>query len=658
MASSHRDAEGYAEAVLATLVASAAFVAYALTLYRTLPGGDSGELIGAVASGGVIHPPGYPLYSLLGSIFAHLPLAGLALRLNLMSAVCDAAAAGLLASSVSRATGSRPGGALAGLLFAFAPGVWRYAIAAEVFALNNLALALLVWLAVRYEASRDLKYALGGAFVLGLGLSNHQTILFTGIPIVAWAVWRSSGALARPATLGRLVMAGALGLLPYLYLPVAAARHAFVTWGAADTWDGFWIHVLRREYGTFQLAPTVVSKYVFAGDVLFAWGRHTLEQVGWLGVVLAAYGAAAALVVGWKKPRGLGTVLLVPPLLSVGIMMVLANLPVSQPLYRDIVARFWQQPDLYVCGFIGIAFASLTARASPAVTALLAGAASLVQLGAHYQALDHHDNHLVEDYGAEMLRAAPPGALLVSKGDLITNGLRYLQLAVHARPDVRVVDQELIGTMWGTPLFAARFPDVVFPGGRYSADPSRGFTLKQLFDANKSSPLYLCGGVAPGDTSIDGAYGLWPLGLCDEVHSGTEPVSLDDWLARSEEAVPRINFVGQAHAAGSWEDIVWGDTWEVRQSRGAHLMVVAGSDPGRRQYLPVAASILQKVVDENPDVSAHVYRNLAMAIGRAGITTPEQRAQAARAWEGYLKEAPPGDPQLPKIREELARLRQ
>ena len=48
---------------------------------------------------------------------------------------------------------------------------------------------------------------------------------------------------------------------------------------------------------------------------------------------------------------------------------------------------------------------------------------------------------------------------------------------------------------------------------------------------------------------------------------------------------------------------------------------------------------------------------IAIAIGRVGITTPEQKAQAIRAWEGYLRGAPANDPQLPAIRVELARLK-
>jgi hypothetical protein len=166
----------------------------------------------------------------------------------------------------------------------------------------------------------------------------------------------------------------------------------------------------------------------------------------------------------------------------------------------------------------------------------------------------------------------------------------------------------------------------------------------------------VCGGLVPGDHTADAAYGLWPVGFCDDVHSGTEPVSIDDWLVRSDAATPHIDFTGQAHPVGSWEDIVWSDYWESRQSRAAHIITVVGNNPGRMKYLPVAVDILQRVVDENPNVAAHVHKNLAIAIGRAGIETPEQRAQAARAWQGYLRVAPKTDPQIPAIEKELERL--
>lgn len=652
------------ERAVAAFVGLLAFVAYARTLYRTVPGGDSGELIGAVASAGVIHPPGYPLYSLLGSLFMHLPFGSLAFRLNLLSAVADALAAAVLALAVARRTRVPFAGLVTGSLFAFAPGVWHYAIVAEVFALNNLAIALLVWLAVLYEGTRDRRYAFGGAFVLGLGMANHQTVLFTGLPIVVWALASSGHELLRGPVLARLVLAGLLGLLPYLSLPILASHHAFVSWGAADTWTGFWTHVLRREYGTFQLAPAGVGVEVSAADVRVAWWSYAAAQMGWWAALLAAVGVGTCFTVGWRRPRSLALVVLVPPALSVVVMMELANLPISQPLFREILARFWQEPAIFLFVLAGVGFAAVVTfvlrgfrhQARWAAASLCAVAVASLQLGLHYGDLDRHESRLVEQYGAEMLRAAPQGALLVTKGDLITNTIRYLQLAEHARPDVRVVDQELLGTVWGRDLLARHAPGVVFPGPRLTLDPAAGFQLKAFFDANAASPIMVCGGLVPGDHTTDAAFGLWPVGFCDDVHSGTVPVSIDEWLARGDAATPHIDFAGQGHPVGSWEDIVWSDYWESRQSRAAHVITVVGNNPGRMKYLPVAVDILQRIVDENPNVAAHVHKNLAIAIGRAGIETPEQRAQATRAWQGYLRVAPRTDPQIPAIQKELERL--
>src|SRR5262245_48960660 len=81
-----------------------ALVTYALTLYRTVPGGDSGELILAAQTLGVAHPPGYPLFTMLGKLFSLLPFSTIAWRINLLSAVCDAGAAALLLLATARWT--------------------------------------------------------------------------------------------------------------------------------------------------------------------------------------------------------------------------------------------------------------------------------------------------------------------------------------------------------------------------------------------------------------------------------------------------------------------------------------------------------------------------------------------------------------------------
>jgi hypothetical protein len=633
--------------------------AYLLTLYPSVAGGDAGELAGAIASGGVIHPPGYPAYALLGRLFASLPFGSLASRLGAMSALCDAGAAVLLFFATTMTTRSRGAGVTAAALFGFAPGVWRYAISAEVFALNNLFVSALLLLALLYVERNDRRFAFAGAFVFGLGLSNHHTILFAGIPLAAWVLLRQGRSLARPRVIAGLWLAFLAGLLPYAYLPIATKHHAVVSWGQADSWQGFLTHVLRREYGTFQLAPTgIAGPGASASETWLAWLSDVLEQIGVAGGALAALGLLAAGREAMSRRIGAGLVALVPVLLSVGALAFLGNLPVSDALHRGIVARFWQEPLLFVCLWCGAGVATLGTLIGTRAEMPIALGIALLALALRFSDMDRSKSVLVRQYGAEILRAAPPHALLLTKGDLITNTVRYLQLAEHMRPDVRVVDQELLGMPWMRAMVFFEYPDVVIPGARYMPGASDGFTMKELFDHNFGHfPVLICGGVKPGDSSADATYGLWPWGLCERVHRGTEPVNLDAWVKESESALPKIEFEGQPHPKGSWEDIVWGDYWEVRQERAAHLLRIAGRDESKRKYIVLAGEILSEIVKENPDVPPHVYRNLAMALGRAGLQTPEQKARAADAWQHYLDASPHSDPQRAAIEQEVRRLR-
>jgi len=60
-------ADDRAALIGAGTVATLAFVVYAVTVQPSVPPGDSGELISAASVLGVAHPPGYPLYMLIGS---------------------------------------------------------------------------------------------------------------------------------------------------------------------------------------------------------------------------------------------------------------------------------------------------------------------------------------------------------------------------------------------------------------------------------------------------------------------------------------------------------------------------------------------------------------------------------------------------------------
>jgi hypothetical protein len=62
------------------------FLVYLKTLAPGVFGFDSAELATGVFTQGIVHPPGYPLYLLIGKLFTFLPIRDVAYRLNLMSA--------------------------------------------------------------------------------------------------------------------------------------------------------------------------------------------------------------------------------------------------------------------------------------------------------------------------------------------------------------------------------------------------------------------------------------------------------------------------------------------------------------------------------------------------------------------------------------------
>ena len=228
--------------------ALAAFVIYALTVQPSLPAGDSGELITAAYVHGVSHPPGYPLYTIIGYVVSHLPGASAALWLNLLSALLDALAVGVVFLVIYRLISLRRdqprtwtpyvAATVGSLLLAFSSLFWAYSVVAEVFALNNLFGAALLLIGIEW-CRRPERTRLLWLFMLlfGLALCNQQTIVLfvPAFLVLAWQGWallpRAAGVLRiRLRDLGIAAGAFLIGLLPYFYLPIAASTNPLMDW--------------------------------------------------------------------------------------------------------------------------------------------------------------------------------------------------------------------------------------------------------------------------------------------------------------------------------------------------------------------------------------------------------------------------------------------
>ena len=202
-------------------VLAAAFAVYFYTLAPTLTLEDSGEL--AVASDylGVPHPPGYPIWTLVTWFFQWIfhwvtynGHPNPAWSVGLSSAVAGAGACALLALLISRSGAdllrSVPAltdkigfqtenllclaaGISGGLLLAFSPVLWSQSVIVEVYSLNaffQMLVLLLTYMWMCRPKSDTLLFL--AAFLFGLGLTNHQTLLFLGLALAVAVVFKDA----------------------------------------------------------------------------------------------------------------------------------------------------------------------------------------------------------------------------------------------------------------------------------------------------------------------------------------------------------------------------------------------------------------------------------------------------------------------------------
>ena len=453
-----------------------AFAVYAITAHPSLPAGDSGELITVAHSLGVAHPPGYPLYTLLGYVWSHVPgFESVAYRMNLFSAACAAVAAAVLASAVLTFTRSRAAALCAGGLAAFAVPVWKYAVVAEVFALNDLLAALALWAFTAAVAAPERRFPpILFAFLGSLFLAHHHSLVLVLLPLaVAWLV---PGRGARPRFVrpwAPMAAAFLAGLLPLAHLPLAAGVGSGPVWGEPDTASGFLHLVLRGDYGTLRLDPAEAGFREAAGHpAIFL--RSVPGDLTPLGTGLALVGLVALLL----RRRGTGLALLGFALLQWAFFTRI-HFPPHPPVYLGVVERFYALPLLVSAFAAGVGAAAvlrpLRPRAQRAAGLVLCAGCLAWPLLAHFGEADQRGNSFTRDLAGNVLASLPADAVLFSRGDLFHNALSYMIRVEGRRPDVVVVDQELLTYPWYVERIRTRHPGLLpdfGAAGRYDGSPA------------------------------------------------------------------------------------------------------------------------------------------------------------------------------------------
>lgn len=451
------------------------FAFYAVLAPAVAGDKDTGEFALVLATFGLAHPTGYPLYTLAGGAFvhaAHALGASWAHAANLFSALGAGVAMGGLHALAVRllapSTGARAAGVLAFLpllAMGFNPMWTVEATLAEVnsWHLAWVALAGLAALSIARALERGGRRAAHGAFlwgvVVGAGLAHHLTSVLFAAPLtlaLAWVAWR--GPRRGVVTLVAAWVAGALVPLSSLaYVAWRAWNPAAVQWPTLEAhWPAVVDHVTGAQYRTFlgRFAPSDAQR-AHLGSYVFPWLAPAAA-----GAVAAFAGRGPAADRAWRTALAAGVLLQVAYAFFYGV--------------RDPATYFLPALAIGLALFVaGAARVPVLRRRRQGRAVALVAALGLIvpavggvrTARARNEALARFDTLL-----RQMWAALPPGPAFVVWDDDMASRLRAFQVLERSRPEVEVVQPRHLTHPVPRRHFAAR----------HGFDPAAGIAPGEL----------------------------------------------------------------------------------------------------------------------------------------------------------------------------------
>lgn len=447
------------------------FAVYMTTLTPTVSFFDSGELISGAATLGVSHPPGYPLYVLIGHAFSYMPLGNIAFRVNSASSVFGALSVMviyLITLNVMKRLFPegkdqifiRMAAFSSSLMFAFSLNQWGQTNMSEVYALNTFIVGLLIFAALAwhdYATNLDID-AKGNpslfyffSFLFGLGFGDHHTILVVvpvGFFIIVATKWQS---LLDIKKIFFCVAFFALGFSVYIYMPVRATTDLIMNWGNPETWTQFRWMFFREGYPKGQIYRSwslfweqlqtinLLYEYTITGFIVGVAGLLRFLRRGWL-FALISFTVLGVLSVGLiiysSAPREniflyeafhTPTYMVFAPWIGVGLFWALSCLQTAAGKLKDTDSA---------------------AKALVFIWLIVLIALPVLPFSSHFKKNDRSRNFISYDYASNGLKSLSPNGILFTWGDSGAFPLWYLNYVEKYKPGVLLLHTPHLASDW------------------------------------------------------------------------------------------------------------------------------------------------------------------------------------------------------------------
>ncbi|XP_052639504.1 transmembrane protein 260 isoform X3 [Harpia harpyja] len=311
-----------------------------------------------------------------------------------------------------------------------------------------------------------------------------------------------------------------------------------------------------------------------------------------------------------------------------------ANLDITKPLFLGVVERFWLQSSAVVAVLAGLGLATLASvgsavlegsRALPWLEWLSALALVSSQVWANYSACDQSNNYVVDKFARNLLSSMPTGAVILLRGDLPGNALRYVHYCEGMRPDITLVDQEMMTYEWYLPKLAKHLPGVYFPGNRWNPvegvlpDGTLVFNLHRFLKVNKHKEVFVCIGLHEGDSTWKRSYSLWPWGTCDKLVPSDVMFDPGKWIHLTRNLYNWTEDYG-SFKPSSWEAVANEEMWQARMKTAFFIFDLAETASVtaevKSQLYTFAYTSYKEIVNSHPNHPVNWHKNYAIACER------------------------------------------
>ena len=485
---------------------------YLLTLSPAVNFEDSGEFITSAHTLSVAHPPGYPLYLLLGKLFSFLPLGTPEFKINLMSAFFAALSAVVLYILLFRILGlmkERQRHFISGFIILFyflSSTLWDISLVAEVYTLNLFLAGLLLLIIEKiYFENRSepgmpepyrskAKYHYLFFYLLGVSICNHHTILFIGLIYLVFFFKSKTARTLKKNNYYKFFILFILGLSIYAYLPIRAGTNPIINWGNPSNIKNFLAVLFRKQYGDVgsELIPLgTFFKHILTVNPVYELFKSTNTKIdiNHIPSVIILGAALYFLYSGLKsiKKKNIRLFFVLLFILYSFFIVFLANAP-EDKLFTLKVFFIPAWFALYFILFYGI-FKTMKNYSFYAFPILFL---MLFLINFRFQ---NRKNYLyTNDYALNILRSLPHKSILFTLKDNETFPTWNMKYVQQKRPDVIAINLVLLSEQWYLDHVTAFYPglkiDLAHLKGKFQKKHIRQKFFRSIINSNPDRDIY------------------------------------------------------------------------------------------------------------------------------------------------------------------------